>query len=389
MNFNLDTVLNLPCTISKARSVEEIPLLSFAIKPRTNYSLALQQLKTEPLGYKDEISNRYFLKVFSGETLHMFLQRIYYGAGIYEMTSLLYIQLISIILGGMWPIHEDYIGFDTERSLIWKHKYPEVGCINVADIMAAQALSILSTPFKEQWVLQINTEELLGLTIDGPKIMSMEQWISYLYIHLKEYSEQEFELTDNMSVIDQAERSHVELCFELYGMNTWQFCLIPNVPSIIVTYPNMKVIHTEIPTFSIYELLDSSHSKALASKSDNDTKLDSEALYSKSDNGTETSLPTLDNICSNIPSVCQDYTIPERSAEWFNDWESLYPKVIHSMLLSEEHFVDWTSYNNEIVTNDVLNCLSRHIVTVKRSRDNMKESKRNKRCKFINKNSGR
>lgn len=131
------------------------------------------------------------MSLYKKSYISSFLARIYDNANKYEMDCSIYAQLISQVLSDTWPTSDGtinlYIADKAGAMPLWESKIDEMGYIGVSDADVSKTLSWLTITFKGQWAIRIRDNELLGLTVDGPCVMTMEQWVYHPRTKLEEF----------------------------------------------------------------------------------------------------------------------------------------------------------------------------------------------------------
>jgi len=132
----------------------------------------------------------YIHKVIPNESLKQFLGRIYNNETVYDMDCSLYAQLCSLVLDHKWPIDGGeiklYICRGKTGKIFFQKKSQNIGYIRPTNIDTWKYLIEAYTDSKGQWVYQINNK-YLGLTSDGPKLLSLKEWHDRIVNGLKKY----------------------------------------------------------------------------------------------------------------------------------------------------------------------------------------------------------
>jgi len=172
----LNSLLALPCVINNDGKLTNIPLLSKS---------------------QNDFGTVYYLEVNPGESLEIYLERIYDSKGPYDMDCTIYAQLAAKILTGTWPIDGGtvsiFIGDGFGGFMLWKTKIPQMGYISLSDKMSNKIISGTDTPSKGEWCIRLCEEiypyddKFLGLTSNGPQIFNIDQWVHHLRQGLEEY----------------------------------------------------------------------------------------------------------------------------------------------------------------------------------------------------------
>lgn len=162
-------LLQLPCILNEGESPVNIPLLTKSYIPNIGV---------------------YEIKVMPGESLNLFLHRIY-GQNKFNMDSSLYIQLVSYVLSHRWPITGGNITLYTAKSsysryILWSTKMSSIGYIAVEEVF--NNLELFESSPKGRWVIRIGDDSYLGLSKSGPCIMNFKEWADLLKLDLEVYS---------------------------------------------------------------------------------------------------------------------------------------------------------------------------------------------------------
>lgn len=232
MNSSLDlTQLNnlcsLPCVIDSSKSLFGCPILETA----------------ERIG-----DSTFVQEVLAGESLTAFLCRIYDDSDSYDMDCSIYSQLVSLVLARRWPTQGGkislYISDETGGPLLWESKIPELGYIGSSNSDVSKFLQGLSITFKGQWAIRLDENKFLGLAVEGPKVMSMEEWVINLRSKLEDYSKVDdsispFNFLSRNShgaspgnMIEYTSKRLLNLYFLMDKMNKWGFYPNRAIPTV-------------------------------------------------------------------------------------------------------------------------------------------------------------
>ena len=203
MEFNqrcLDTLLSLPCVIDETKILTETPIFATA----------------------EKIDNTvYLLYVNKGESLSEFLRRVYQGDGPYHMDCSVYSQLVSKVLSDKWPTDggELLLFIDTGVGgfMLWEEKIPQMGYITASDIYLNKYLCRMATSCKGQWCVKTSQDQYLGLSKNGPRVLSLSSWASLLRSGLFSYLENEI----SCSYADPLTRTLLYLYAKTGKIDSW------------------------------------------------------------------------------------------------------------------------------------------------------------------------
>ncbi len=175
---HLNELYNLPCYISDEDKLGDSAIIIKATSCQGNFT------------YDD--NKKYFEGFFShkinkGETLNDFLMRIY-DTPSYRMDCSSYVQLISYVLKGNWPIDGGEIDL---YYPLWETKIKEATYIRFTSDKAFEIVDSLPISSRGQWVIEIGYDQYLGLAMDGPKILSFSDWTDLLLTDIDYYYKSE------------------------------------------------------------------------------------------------------------------------------------------------------------------------------------------------------
>lgn len=227
---HLNTLLALPCVIDDNKSLLKCPIIASA----------------------DQLGNSHFVHTVNpNETLPMFLKRVYNDSNSYEMDCSIYAQLVSNVLSDRWPTDGGninlYIADDEGAIPLWESKIDEMGYIGVSNKEVADTLGVLPITFKGQWAIRIRDNELLGLTVEGPRIMMMEQWVSDLRTKMEAFATETsvmpsfFEFSPTKIALI-AGRNLLDIYFMTNKMNKWGFYSRPGFAAIKANWTSEGII---------------------------------------------------------------------------------------------------------------------------------------------------
>lgn len=214
----------LPCVIKSERLFFDIPLVAKARKFN---------------------ETAYFLDVEPNENIEACLKRIYGHDGPYDMDCSLYAQMASIVFSEAWPsgggVINLFLGTDFGGFMLWRTKIAEMGYITVASPKIAKHLSEMATTSKGQWCIRVSDNQYLGLASDGPKLLSLQEWVERLRTSLEEYSKDvdhrpHFLRFGQMPDIQHIRRILLDLYFKTGEMDKWAFFSQQNYEHIYAQY---------------------------------------------------------------------------------------------------------------------------------------------------------
>ena len=226
----LGNLLSLPCIIKDSIALTDTPILSKAFR---KHAFIFKH------------------KIFPAETLTAFLNRIYEGAEVYTMDCSIYAQLAALVLSGKWSSCGGsiklYICAGKGEEKLCKNKIPQMGYITVRDEEVSKLLMEMSTSAKGEWCIQIETNKFLGLSSTGPKVLSMEEWITHLRTELETLAHdrswsQQF---GSDSLVNKIQRDMLDCYFNLNRLNKWVFCAMKNIPKIKANWTPTGIILKE------------------------------------------------------------------------------------------------------------------------------------------------
>ena len=214
---HLKILLSLPCTIDETKDLRNIPLLITATK------------------INDGI---YFLNINPNESISKFLKRIHNHNGPYIMDCTIYAQLVSFVLTNMWPTNGGIIPIficeDIGTLMLWINKTPEMGYIGVINDKIRANISSMMTHSKGQWCIRISKNKFLGLSSDGPYILSLEEWIIKLRNGLKKH------MRDKS--ISYRDKNLLNLYIRSGKLSNWGFFIKSSQPFIKARYNHNNII---------------------------------------------------------------------------------------------------------------------------------------------------
>lgn len=318
LNLNhLNTLLGLPCIIDGNKSLLKCPIIASA----------------------NQVGSSHFTHTVNPkETLPMFLKRVYNDANSYDMDCSIYAQLVSNVLSDRWPTDGGnislYIADDDGAIPLWDSKIDEMGYIGVSNKELADTLNNLPITFKGQWTIRIRDNEFLGLMVEGPTVMTMQQWVSHLRSKMEAFASErsdmprfsEFSPT-KMALF--AGRNLLNIYFMTDRMNKWGFYSRPGFASIKAKWTSEGIVlkHKSIDD----ELLDSLRTVKLLLKLE--LLLNSVKRLTDSDDEISTSLVSKEDEpcphCGKVhPKFNLDFPFSNMGRRKLLDFESLYPSIM-------------------------------------------------------------
>jgi hypothetical protein len=221
----INLVINLPCIINdNYHSLHQLPILSKAINESGIYRHNI---------IKGETIDKFLARIYENsefyskkdEPFHEYFARKKQGIKYYNMDCWTYAQIVSLVLNGEWSVQSNkdiggQIIIYNNSELSWIEKVKDVGYIRVIDPGIMTFLNSLRIICKGQWVIMISEDKFLGLSMNGPKIATLFEWINELMVDLKTYSKENIIL---------------QKCFEEGYMSEWGFYLQPEMPTIKIT----------------------------------------------------------------------------------------------------------------------------------------------------------
>lgn len=166
----------------------------------------------------------YLINILEGESLNDYLQRTYGHNGPYHMDCSVYAQLASYVISNQWPRNGGQLLIAIDRDLgsymLWSFKIPEMGYITFADYKVYEILPYMYTSYKGEWCVQVSTEDCLGLTKDGPRVLSMDNWMTDIKAGLKLYYSA---VREDENPIEQTRKGMMSLYEKMGMLEKWKF----------------------------------------------------------------------------------------------------------------------------------------------------------------------
>lgn len=217
---DLESMVSLPCRINESHILLETPILARAVK-------------SAPYIFRHE--------VLCGESLLTFLDRIYQNSVVYNMDCSVYAQLVSLVLSGKWPTNGGKINLalcaDADGSnMVWDCKIPQMGYFSVKDKETHELIQTAPITSKGQWCVQISENKFLGLARDGPRVLTMEEWVSRLMDGIKQYvaDDPRNSLISSQDYLRHCAIKGIIICsIKLGKFDKWGFFDVKGFPSIV------------------------------------------------------------------------------------------------------------------------------------------------------------
>lgn len=223
--MSITELLSLPCVLNTLLHDEEQVILS---------------------GAKQFGTSEFLQVVMTGESLSDFLRRIYRGASSYMMDCSIYAQLASLVLDEAWPTTGGFIFLYTNPEVnetFMKLKSNNLGYIAIQNKELRRKLPI---PDQRRWAVRINDNQLIGLSEDGPRVMTMAKWVNKLrtklisppdssYLSFKDFDPERlfFNTTPTKTVTND--------------FNNWGFYINPDFAVLVASYKDGDITVEENP----------------------------------------------------------------------------------------------------------------------------------------------
>lgn len=185
------TLLRLPCRIKDFDNDNIAPLYSEKGVIETTFSVA----RLPRIRYRN--------------ILHL-LEMIFPHYQNWYMDSLVYAYIVIFALGRYalrYFFHHD------------NREFPRLKRITVDNLKLSFNIHRTSHVLPEQWVVEIGKNEYIGLTRNGPRLMTRMQWCHYTQLELLRWSKQ----TANYFGTDSFVKSHIRCDHREDKLNKWFF----------------------------------------------------------------------------------------------------------------------------------------------------------------------
>lgn len=224
----INALLSLPCVINDEKSLIETAIFATAEKEH-EHVFAHQILPNESVGD--------------------FLRRIYQSEGPYEMDCSTFGQLASYVLGGTWPgstsnggpiiiaIGAPGVG----DVMLWSDKIPEMGYISVTGQENSAILTKIPCASKGQWCIQVDDDKFLGLSRDGPRLISFGEWIARLRDGLVAFADVDSFNMRSSDFYMLASRNLIACLLDDGQLNEWGFFTQKRDPDLTGTWSENDV----------------------------------------------------------------------------------------------------------------------------------------------------
>jgi hypothetical protein len=129
--------------------------------------------------------NHYIYRVYPGESVGDFLQRLYRSDGPYHMRRSSFALIASLVITGNWPGLKsivEIISIPSEEMgsrdrTVWEDAPPEMGYI----FPTTEKLRHTYCAAEKQWCIRVDDDAYLGLSDNGPRLLSLRECIKLLY----------------------------------------------------------------------------------------------------------------------------------------------------------------------------------------------------------------
>lgn len=166
----------------------------------------------------------YEITVLKSESLLDYFKRIYGHDGPYSMDSCTCVQLASKVLNNTWPYDGGKITIAIDvgdgANYLWNNKIPQMGYITSNNDEVQMLLSVLSSPHRGMWLIQIDEDRFLGLSTQDLVIFSMQKWVETLKMGLKSYYSNQTILDDS---IDRFQKEQLSMYEKRGLLENWVF----------------------------------------------------------------------------------------------------------------------------------------------------------------------